>query len=135
MSYAAASDLRQRFGTAEIALLDGAGDDRVTAALSDASAEIDAEIAAVYDLPLPAGPWPLLTIIAADLARARLFDDEVPRAVRSRTAQSRRLLQTIARGCLALVDARGIPAPRQPMVRTAGDAPALRREDLRDAAV
>lgn len=135
MSYAAVADLRQRFGSHEIALLDGTGDDRVTAALADAAAEIDAALADVFVLPLPAGPWPLLVALSCDLARHRLYDDEAPNPVRNAAMRARTRLRAVAAGRIALVDATGRSAPRRPLVQTAGPAPALRREDLRDAAV
>ena len=52
MSYATRADLEARFGADEALDLSGTGDERIEAALADASAEIDAALAAAYRLPL-----------------------------------------------------------------------------------
>ena len=115
MSYANRQDLIDRFGQAEIDSLDpGAADDtfaRVTTALADAAAEIDAVLAAAWDLPLPVGPWPLLTAIASDIARARLYDDVAPETVTARATRARSKLRTIPDGRYQLVSEAGDIAP------------------------
>ena len=119
MSYAVAADLRARFGPQEIdALLaqdcDGQPDEtRLTAALGDADAAINARLAEAWDLPLPAGDYPLLTAIACDLARARLYDDEMPDAVRLGARRARSQLSALVKGAGHLVSAEGVTVTRR----------------------
>ncbi|WP_420014243.1 phage protein Gp36 family protein [Tateyamaria sp.] len=117
MSYADRQDLIDRFGQTEIESLDpGAADGafaRVTTALADAAAEIDAVVAAAWDLPLPPGPWPLLVAIASDIARARLYDDVAPETVTARATRARAKLRSIPEGRYQLVSVAGDIAPRR----------------------
>ncbi|WP_420011028.1 phage protein Gp36 family protein [Tateyamaria sp.] len=117
MSYADRQDLIDRFGQTEIESLDpGAADGafaRVTTALADAAAEIDAVVAAAWDLPLPPGPWPLLVAIASDIARARLYDDVAPETVTARATRARAKLRSIPEGRYQLLSVAGDIAPRR----------------------
>jgi phage gp36-like protein len=107
--YAQVDDLVSRFGQAEIVQLTdratppaGAIDNAVAQrALTDADAEIDAYIASIYTLPLSSVP-PVLSRIACDIARYRLWDDQAPEEVRSRYEDARRLLEAIAAGRVTL---------------------------------
>lgn len=137
MTYAAREDMVKRFGTGEMADLETATDDpgsaaRVDAALMDASAEIDAQLAARFVLPLPAGPWPRLVPIACDIARARLYDDKVPEAVANRARSARKALGEIAADKAILVDAAGNPAPVRgaALAERAGPEPVMTRDNL-----
>ena len=107
MTYATRQDLIDRFGAAELDDLSPIDDDRTPSVLADADAEIDAMLAAAYDLPL-VGTYPVLTAIACDIARLRLYDDAVPaEAVLARATRSRARLKEIVEGVGALVDADG----------------------------
>jgi len=138
MTYAARSDLVERFGADEIDDLAPSDDDRAAAALADADAEIDAVLASAYDLPLT-GVHPALKSIACDLARLRLYDDAVPaEAVLGRATRSRARLREIADGKSALVDEDGGLVARRvesgPELGARATAPGARlaRERLRD---
>ena len=141
MIYATAAEMRGRFqaerpdGDAdlEIDCLAGAGDARLTAALEDASAEIDAALHDIFPSPLPAGPWPLLRPIACDLARLRLYDDEAPKRVLGAGSSARGRLRRLAAGETALVDAAGNRAPRRPLVQATAPRPVMTRDALADA--
>ena len=138
MPYATAADVRARFqgerdGDVEIDDLAGADDVRLTAALEDASAEIDSKLYDLYPLPLPAGPWPMLRTIACDIARTRLFDDEAPDRVLGALSSARKKLRMLAAGETALVDVNGQRAPRRGLVQATAPAPVMTREALADA--
>ena len=140
MSYAARTDLVDRFGDAELDALapleDGAS--RADTALADAAAEIDAALAVAYDLPLAAGSYPALVAIACDVGRLRLYDDAVPEeAVLNRARRARARLREIVDGKAALVSAAGAIVARRiedgPTLgaRVSGATPALTRDALR----
>ena len=131
--YATADDLRQRFASSEIACLDAAGDDRLTSALIDASAEADAMIGQLYELPLPAGTWLLLRSAVCDIARQRLYDDEAPDTVRHAADRARKRLRELAAGATALVNESGEQAPRRPLVQATAPEPVMTRDALADA--
>ena len=107
MTYAAQSDLTDRFGATELAQLT----DRVNGnvidttvlnrALNDADAEIDSYLAARYALPLSSTPV-VLVRMAADIARYRLYDDRVTDTVRQRYEDAVSLLKRMATGDVAL---------------------------------
>ena len=138
MPYATAGDLRARFqgeraDDDEVDDLAGTGDARLTAALEDASAEIDSVIHDLYELPLPAGPWPLLRAIACDVGRLRLYDDEAAERVLGAASSARKKLRMLAAGETALVDANGQRAPRRRLVQATAPEPVMTREALADA--
>ncbi len=120
MSYAARADMEARFGADEINALTGDTDVRLEAALADADAMIDAALVPAYDLPLP--DCPLLTAIAADLARARLYDEEPPKQVLGAASAARGQLKKIAEGKVSLVSIIREAVPRR--IRTISAAPA-----------
>lgn len=107
MGYATKSDLITRFGDDELTQLTdrvgaGAADAAAVArALTDAEAEIDGYLAARYRLPLASVP-PLLTRLACDLARYRLWSDLASEEVRRRYEDARRLLESLASGRVTL---------------------------------
>ena len=113
MTYAARADLEARFGTAEVEDLarDDAG--RIDAALADAAAEIDAALATLYVLPLPAVRWPELVHIACNLARGNLYDDRESEAVTARRRSARARLMRLAEDKTVLVDEAGNRAPKR----------------------
>jgi len=140
MTYATPAELRARFQgeqepdrDAEIDDLAGVADARLTAALQDASAEIDSMLYDLYELPLPAAPWPLLRAIACDLARLRLYDDEAPRRVLGAGSSARGRLRRLARAETALVDDAGNRAPRRALARATAPEPALTRDALAES--
>jgi phage gp36-like protein len=107
--YAQIADLVGRYGEAEIVQLTdratpptGAIDTSVAErALGDADAEIDAYLGGAYTLPLASAP-PVLTRVACDIARYRLWDDQAPEEVRHRYLDAVRLLEAIATGKVTL---------------------------------
>lgn len=126
MAYATQSDMERRFGADEVLqLADRDGDSVhdagvIDGALNDASAEIDAYLAGRYALPLASTP-PLITRIACDIARYRLWDDHASEEVRRRYEDARRLLGEIAAGRVTL----GLPdAPAVAPGGVAWSAPA-----------
>ena len=128
--YASAADLQAAFGSAEIERLGDAAGARVDAALVAATSEIDAHLDR-YRLPLGDGPWPLLTDIAATLARGRLYDDQVPAAVAAGVAKARKMLKGLADGSLPLRDAAGAGAPTvNSGLQVSGNDPAMTRQSL-----
>ena len=107
------------------------GPDRTETALADAAAEIDGALAARFTLPLGAGPWPELTAIACDLARAGLYDDAIPKRVANRARDARRRLRELASGDRRLVDAAGAAETDDAdLPAVAGPDPALTRRQL-----
>lgn len=126
MIYATRDDLAARFGEDElVALTTGraagtADEERLHLALRDASAEIDAYLAARYPVPLNTRPA-LLTGIAADLARYRLYDEAASETVRQKYEDAQALLKAIARGEVWI----GTAPPVAPPPLTARPAPAV----------
>lgn len=128
MPYATLDDLTARFGELEITQLTDAAspgliDEAVVArALADAGAIIDGHLGGRYPLPLATVP-PMLTNVACDLARARLYKDVLPDAVEARRAEAMRYLELLGKGQITLGaspepasqnDARLVmPAPRR----------------------
>jgi len=104
MPYATLADLQTRYGADEIAESsdhDHIGDINLivtSAALTDASLEIDAYLSTSYTLPLIA-PYPsLLTNICCELARWAIYKDKAPETVRLRREDAIALLRRIASG-------------------------------------
>lgn len=134
MGYATPQDLEARFGADELVartdrtgsgLIDQAA---VSRALADAAAEIDGYVAARYRLPLPALPA-VLTRIACDIARYRLWQDAASDEVRSRYEDARRLLEGIARGLVSLgLAEEDRPSPSLAAAR-AGPPPLFTRDE------
>ncbi|MYE01472.1 MAG: DUF1320 domain-containing protein [Alphaproteobacteria bacterium] len=108
---------------------EGQADAKMDAAIADAAAVIDERLAAAYVLPLPAGSYPTLTRIAADLARLRLHDETSPDHVVARAKTSHADLDAIVSGTLELVDAAGVAAPRRAEARFQSRDQEFRRSD------
>lgn len=119
MGYANQVDMVERFGEAELAQRTNRVDGQTIAtavlarALTDADAEIDAHLATRYSLPLALVP-PVLTRLAADIARYRLFDDGVPETVRLRYQDAVSLLRRMASGEVRLGEGSGQADGAQP---------------------
>lgn len=113
--YATRAALIDRFGEAELIQLTdrerlGVIDDTVLdQAIADAAHEIDSHLAGRYTLPLATVP-PVLTRVACDVARYRLYDDAAPEEVRNRYKDGVRWLEALARGTVSL----GMPPAETP---------------------
>ena len=121
-------DLEDRFGAPELAALDATEDGReVARAITDTEAEIRAELAVNYDLPL-ASACPQLTAIGCDLARRRLYDEAVTDNVRNSASRSRKQLKRLGAGEIPLIDAAGqvvAQRGREPLGRRTGPEPEM----------
>lgn len=108
MSYATRTDLETRFGVEEIRQLTDryeagvTGEDVVAAALADADTEIDGYLAAAYTLPLASVP-PLVTRLACDIARYRLWRDLAGERVRVGYEDAVDLLRRVASESVRLI--------------------------------
>lgn len=133
MPYATPQDLEARFGADELVSRtdrSGAGvpdEDAVVRALADAEAEIDGYVGARYRLPLPAVPA-VLTRLACDIARYRLWQDAASAEVRARYEDARRLLEAIARGLVSLGVAEEDRPPPSLAAARSGPAPVFTRD-------
>lgn len=103
MPYATQQHMVDRYGEHEIIELtdrDDTGSINVTVlsqALTDAGDEIDAYVGVRY--PLPLSPVPaVLTRIACDIARFRLYDDNTPEEVEDRYKANIDFLKSVAAG-------------------------------------
>ena len=134
MTYASRDDMNLRFGRSEMANLasdpDDTSVDRVAPRLADAGAEIDAVLAREYALPLSGGPWPALTRIQCDLARAMLYDDATLEAPTRLRDQAMKLLRAIRDGKSELLDAAGAIVPRRNTAARAGPDPVMTADAL-----
>lgn len=135
MAYATHDDMDARFGASNMADL---GDPQeIASALDDVSADIDARLAMVYDLPLPAPAtqYAFLVAIATDLARRRLYEIDPTEAVLKRAEDAERRLDQLIEGKRELVGSmvgrvsrRQTASERGPET-TDGDSPPDRRQD------
>ncbi len=113
MSYATQVDLETRYGATEILQLadrDGSGvvdTGVVEAALAAAAVEIDGYLAVKYALPLAATP-PLVTQLACDIARYRLWKDRASEQVRKNYDDAVDQLKRLSSGVMRLVNAAGL---------------------------
>lgn len=105
--YCTQQDLVDRFGETElIQLTDTGGSGTIDAtvvarAIADAEGEIDAYLAKAASLPL--SPVPAIVAAAAcDMARYRLYRDQLTEPVTQRYKDAIRLLSAIARGEIRL---------------------------------
>lgn len=106
MSYATPQDMLARFGERELIQLSDPlasvpDDVKITQALEDASAEIDAYLQGRYALPLANVPT-VLPRLACDIARYRLWEDKSSEEVRDRYKDAVRMLEMIAKGVIDL---------------------------------
>ena len=89
-------------------------------------------LAESWDLPLPAGNYPILAAIAADVARLKLYDDVAPDRVLGRASSARKRLRELADGRRHLVDAAGRRVPRRSEARSTTSPARFTRASLRD---
>lgn len=107
MSYATLQDLIDRYGYEQLAQLsdrdNGSVIDSVVVgrALSDADAEIDSYLTALYTLPLVSTPA-ILVRMACDIARYRLFGDRVTDQVRQLYTDAVRDLKSVSAGLIKI---------------------------------
>ena len=128
--YATPQDMQVRFGATEMENLDDDAATRVTAALTDASADIDGFIGQRFTLPLPGSDWPLLRSLACRIARARLYDNSAPDTVMEDWRSARAALKRLAAGETRLLDADGAEAPSRRLGSRAGPDPVMTAEAL-----
>lgn len=115
--YATQQDLIDRFGQEELVELTDRADPPagvvdstvVTRALDDTAALIDGYVGVRYELPIAAVPA-LLTNLAADIARYKLYDEAPPEAVEKRHDDAIKTLRDIAAGKAKLDVAGAEPA-------------------------
>ena len=134
MAYATRADLDARFDVGEMDALAPLDDDdaspRAAAAIADACAEIDAVLADGFDLPLPAGEYPLLKAAACDIARLRLYDDAAPDRVLGRASSARKRIRQLADGELCLLAADGTRVERRTGILIDAGTPVATRARL-----
>ena len=112
--YCTQQDLVDRFGETElIQLTDTTGSGAIDAtavarAIADAEGEINTYLAKVVSLPLSPVPT-IVTAAACDMARYRLYRDQLTEPVTQRYKDAIRLLGVIARGEIRL-DAEAVTA-------------------------
>ena len=130
MPYCTSAELADRFGTDELVQITNPTDpeavavnaQRVTDAIADIDALIDAKLQVRYALPLATVPR-VLRNIACDLVRARLYEDRITDHVAAREKAAMRLLDEIQAGTLSLGldDAQqATPASSGPQFTSAG---------------
>lgn len=118
MPYATQQDMIDRFSSTELIQLsdrDNTADaiDAVVLgrALDDAGGEIDGYLAGRYALPLATTPR-ILTTVACDIARYRLYDDRATEQVSKRYESAIAFLKLVAEGKVALgPDSADTPTP------------------------
>lgn len=116
MSYATQADIENRYGVDALLVVADRNDDQVidteivTAALADASAEIDSYVGARYPLPLPMVPR-VLSQLCVDIAFYKLSADAdmATDERRLRYEDAINLLKRFSRGEVTL----GLPRPPQ----------------------
>lgn len=109
MAYCALEDLQERYGPDEIARISdravprkGSADAAVvSAAISQADAEIDGYLGVVVALPLTSTPE-LVKLLSCTIARYRLHEDQATDRVRDDYQDAVRMLRDISAGRLAL---------------------------------
>lgn len=109
MPYTTAQQLTDRFGLDELIQITNPTDPTATAvnavkldgAVADIDALIDAKLQARYTLPMLLVPL-VLSNVACDLVRARLYDDRIPERLAERERAALKLLDQMASGQMAL---------------------------------
>lgn len=138
--YAAIEDLETRFGVDELEHLaptentnESYDSVKLTAALGEASAEMDTFIAVAYALPLPSTPAFLKTV-CCDIARYRLWDNSATEEVRNRYVDAVAWLKRLAKGeaTLGLSRAEEGSARVSVAVKRTSEDRSFTRESLKD---
>ena len=125
MSYMTLDDMIERFGSDIMSDLTGLNENDLTIptdamaqqvlqpTIDDVAADIDSRLAASYDLPLPAGNYPLLTAAACDLARFQLYDQAPPEIVKQRAMNAGTRLKQLVDGHRDLINIDGVRIARR----------------------
>lgn len=138
MTYATRQNFIDRFSAVELMQLtdrdnNGIEDPGVLdQALGDADAEINTYLAKRYALPLAVVPQ-VISRIACDITRYRLYGQQSPQEVRTRYTDAVKVLQSLADGSVTL----GLdPAPTgggaDPLPQAAGADRVFTRDTLKD---
>ena len=132
MTYVTADDMAARYGADE---MDAFDDGAVTAALADASIEMDSYLGARYALPLDASTTAsqLLKRLACAIARYLCYDDVAPEMVIARAKDARAMLAKLSSGTMVLPDSTGTlgaPLEATELAARAGPAPVMTAEAL-----
>jgi phage gp36-like protein len=141
MSYAQIADMVARFGQREMIQLtdqstppaDQVDPTVAQPALDAASAIMDGYISVKYALPLVAPTSPMLVEMCCDIARYRLYRDQVTETVANREKRAMTWLREVAQG-LVKIDSPGTavePAPRPDVVIFESDPRRTRAGELR----
>lgn len=136
MTYAAEQDLIQRFGQYEIEQLaltnDGTQDaNRIQAALTDATAEINSYLGQRYQVPV-ATPSPVLQAACCDIARYQLYAAQATEEVTQRYQQRIAWLRDVASGKASLGIAEREASGSTLAVATQSGGRVFSRDTLRD---
>jgi phage gp36-like protein len=129
MSYCTQQDLITRFGADELGVVanDGVGgidENAIGRAIDDASALINGWIQAQYALPLATVP-PLLNLLACDIARYQLHDQNAGEEIRNRYNDALKTLKDIASTKLKLGLGGGESAAKAAQAITVESIPAM----------
>lgn len=122
MTYATQADMEKRFDDL-LLIADPDGDDainvdRVVASLEDATATIDGYLEGKYDLPLTTIPKNIVGY-ACDIARYKLYNDDVPEQVETRFKDAMQYLRDLGRG-VAQLSVAGVTASESSEILTSG---------------
>lgn len=128
MTYAARADLVERYGTDEMGAFT---DDAISAAIADASTEMDASLGVRHALPLEGGQASsgMLTRLCAQLARFLLYTNDPPEQVTEQAREARRQLAALAAGTMVLPGAEPGATPTA-LAQRAGPDPVMTAENL-----
>lgn len=103
MAYATQADMEERFGETELAQITDlengttVDEDVLSAAIDDASSEMDGYIGTRHDLPLE-DPPEILRMLCCDIARYHLYKAQPTETVRKRYEDAIRFLRDVASG-------------------------------------
>ena len=137
MAYAVLADLVERFSQRELIQLTDRSDPPADAidptvaqsALDAAGSVVDGYVGAKYALPLITFPV-LLTDVACDIARYRLYADQAPEIVSDRYKEALRTLRDISAGNIKIDVAGAEPPSRAPVIVTSGPVRTFSRDTL-----
>jgi phage gp36-like protein len=135
MAYATVADLISRFSQRELIQLtdrseppaDAVDEAIAQTGLDAAAAVIDGYVGAKYALPLATVPA-ILTDVACDIARYRLYADQAPELVAARHKEAIEILRRSSGGQIK-IDAAGVEPPsRSDVLETSGPARMFTRD-------
>jgi len=137
MAYAVLADLIERFSQRELIQLTDRSEppaDAIDAAVAQSALDaagsiVDGYVGAKYALPLASFP-PLLTDVACDIARYRLYADQAPELVETRYKEALTTLRDISRGAIKIDVAAIEPPSRSDVIETSGNPRLFTRASL-----